>query len=213
MAIIRTLFAGVRFILALAIIASLGWFFRDEISGFLGTRGGENIVMAEPSEELATNVEETLRKLMVGEGASEIRFTETALQSYLQYRTGARFSPALDDLAIELTDSTLLITGMVDLTQLTLDGRLSPENLRRVMGDSAKVSGEVMPEIAAPGRAQLNIISLQAGVFPVPPFLIATALQAAAGIQSDGSSIVLPIPDNILDVRVENEEIVLIRER
>ena len=134
MAIIRTFFAGVRFILALAIIASLGWFFRDEISGFLGTRGGENIVMAEPSEELATNVEETLRKLMVGEGDSEIRFTETALQSYLQYRIGARFSPALDDLAIELTDSTLLITGMVDLTQLTLDGRLTPENLRRVMG-------------------------------------------------------------------------------
>ena len=212
MAIIRTLFAGVRFLMALAIIAIIGWLFRDEISGFLGTRGGENIVMAEPSEELASNVEETLRELMVGEGNSEIRLTETALQSYLQYRIGARFSPALDDLAIDLTDSTLLVTGMLDLTQLALQGGAS-ESLRRVIGDSAKISGEIMPRIAAPGRAELNIISLQAGVFPGPPFLIATVLQTAAGIQSDGSAVVITIPDNVLDIRVENEEIVLIRER
>ena len=168
--------------------------------------------MAEPSEELATNVEDTLRELMAGEGNSEIRLTETALQSYLQYRIGAQFSPALDDLAIDLTDSTLLITGMLDLTQLVLQGGVS-ENLRRVMGDSAKISGEVMPEISAPGRAQLKIISLQAGVFPVPPFLIATALQAAAGIESDGSAVVLTIPDNVLDIRVEDEGIVLIQDR
>ena len=212
MAIIRTLFAGIRFLTALAIIAVIGWLFRDEISGFLSTRGGDNIVMAEPSEELATNVEDTLRELMAGEGNSEIRLTETALQSYLQYRIGARFSPALDDLAIDLTDSTLLITGMLDLTQLVLQGGVS-ENLRRVMGDSAKISGEVMPEISAPGRAHLNIISLQAGVFPVPPFLIATALPAAAGIESDGSAVVLTIPDNVLDIRVEDEGIVLIQDR
>ena len=157
------------------------------------------------------NVEETLRELMMGKGDAEIRLTETGLQSYLQYRINAQLPSGVDDLAIDLTDSTMLVTVMLDLTRLAVAGAAG-DNLRRIMGDSAKISGEIIPEITAPGQGKINILSLQAGVLPVPPFLIATAIQQI-GFQADGAAVVLTIPDDIVQIRVENEEIILIRDR
>jgi len=211
MAIIRSFFASIGFVVFVAALAAAGWFFREDIAGWLGTRGGEEIVMTEPSPELAMGVEETIREVTEGEGDRETRLSEVELQSYVQYRLVNQLPDGVDDPAIELRDSTLFVTAMLDLTRLAVAGA-AVENLRRMMGDSAKVTGEVYPEIAGPGRARLHVLSLQAGVFPVPPFLIGSAIQQL-GLEADGQAALFQIPEDVTQVFIQNDELVLIRDR
>lgn len=211
MAIIRSFFASIGFLVFVVVLVASGWLFREDIAGWLGTRGGEQIVMTEPSAELAMGVEAAVRQIVDGEGARETRFSEIELQSYLQYRLAQQLPDGVDDAAVDLRDSTLYVTAMLDLTRLAVAGA-AVENLRRMMGDSARVSGEVYPEIVGNGRGRLHIVSLQAGVFPVPPFLIGNAIQQL-GFQSDGQAALFDIPEDVTEVFIENEELVLIRER
>jgi hypothetical protein len=85
------------------------------------------------------------------------------------------------------------------------------ENLRRMIGDSALVTSEVYPTIDGPGRGRAEILSLQAGVFPVPPMLIGMGIQQL-GLENDGRAVLIDLPADVIEFRVENEEVVLIRD-
>lgn len=211
MAIFRSFFAGLGFLTFLVILAASGWFFRDDIAAWLGNRGGERIVMVEPSPELAAKVEDTLRELAEGGGARETRLTETELQSYFQYRLIDQLPPGVEDPAIDLRDSTIVITAKLDFTRLSVAGAAT-ENLRRMLGDSARVSGEVYPQIGGPGEGRIQILSLQAGIITVPPFLIGAAIEQL-GLRADGAAVLVDIPEDVVDVRVENEEIIFLRDK
>ncbi len=211
MAIFRSFFAGLGFLTFLVILVAGGWFFREDIAAWLTNRGGEEIVMVEPNPELAAKVEETVRELVEGRGDRETRLTETELQSYVQYRLVDHLPSGVEDVAIDLRDSTVVVTAKLDFVQLTVAGAAA-ENLRRVLGDSARVSGELYPRIGGPGEGRVQIISLQAGVISVPPFLIGPAVEQL-GLRADGPVVLVAIPEDMVEIRVENGEIILLRDR
>ncbi|MCG8467206.1 MAG: hypothetical protein MJB57_03220 [Gemmatimonadetes bacterium] len=167
MAIIRSFFAGIGFLTVVVILAIAGWLFREDIASWLGTSGGEEIVMAEPSPELAARVEETLREIAEGAGDRETRLTETELQSYLQYRLIDRLPDGVDDPAVDLRDSTLAVTAMLDFTRLAVAGA-AVENLRRMMGTPPRCRARYIPRSRVRVGADSMCWRFRPACFPCP---------------------------------------------
>jgi len=208
MALIRNMFAGIGCLTVLLVLAVAAWFYRDEIREWVDSRN--EIVMSEPSPELALRAEEKIQEIIDGEGDRETRLTELELQSYVQYRLVERLPPGVYDPAVDVRDSTIAVSARLDLRRLELAGS-AVENLRRMIGDSALVTSEVYPTIDGPGRGRAEILSLQAGVFPVPPMLIGMGIQQL-GLENDGRAVLIDLPADVIEFRVENEEVVLIRD-
>ncbi|MDX1392877.1 MAG: hypothetical protein R3195_00740 [Gemmatimonadota bacterium] len=209
MALIKNTFAMIGFLTVLVVGLGGAWLFRDEIQTWVNDRN--EVVMAEPSEELAAVAEEKIREVMEGEGGRETRLSEAELQSYVQYIGARRLPAGVNNPAVDIRDSTLALSAGLDLTTLAVGGD-AVQNLRRVIGDSALVSGEVYPQITLPGIGRVEVLSLQAGMFPVPPMLIGTAIQQL-GLRSEGAAVLVELPEEVLELRIENEELVLIRDR
>ncbi|MGH7541577.1 MAG: hypothetical protein ACRELC_11315 [Gemmatimonadota bacterium] len=207
MALIRNVFAGIGCLTVLVVLAIAGWLYRDEIREWLERR--DEIVMAEPSEELAMRAEEKLEAIGDGTAEGETRFSETELQSYLIYRIQPRLPAGVSNPAVDVRDSTIAVSAALDMRVLA-QGSEAAEGLRRFLGDSSQVTSELLPTVEQVGRARLEVLSLQAGVFPVPPLLIGTVLREVGLPNDGGRAIVLLIPDDIRAVRIENDEVILV---
>lgn len=208
MALIRNMFAGIGCLTVLLVLAVAAWFYRDEIREWVD--GRNEIVMSEPSPELAVRAEEKIQEVIDGEGDRETRLTELELQSYVQYRLVDRLPPGVYDPAVDLRDSTIAVSARLDLRRLEIEGSAA-DNLRRAIGDSALVTSEVYPTIDGPGRGRATILSLQAGMLPVPPMLIGMGIQQL-GLENQGNAVLLTLPEDVIGFRVENEEVILIRD-
>ena len=209
MALIRNAFATIGFFTVLIVGLGGAWLFRDEIKTWVNSRN--EVVMTEPSPELAAVAEEKLRELYDGEGGRETRLSEAELQSYVQYIAAPRLPAGVNNPAVDIRDSTLAMSAGLDLTVLDVGGD-AVQNLRRVIGDSTLVSSEVYPRIVRPGEGRIQVLSLQAGLFPVPPMMIGMAIQQL-GLRNDGAAVLLDLPEDVIELRIENEQVVLIRDR
>lgn len=210
MGIFRKLFKGLGFLIFLLILLVAGWIFREDIEAWLANVGADEIVVAESAEfgpDAAARVDTALRELAAGGGSAETRFGETDLQSYVRYELTPRLPAGVGEPSVELRDSTVAFTVMLDFTQLPVDADMAG-SLARMLGDSARVAGEVFPRVGESGEGRLHLVSLQAGVLPVPPMMIGLAAQQL-GLRADGRTVLFDIPEAVVDVRVENEEIVL----
>ncbi len=210
MALVKNAFATIGFFTVVLVLGLGSWIFRDEIKTWVNEKN--EVVMTEPSEELAVVAEAKIQAILDGEGPRETRLTEAELQSYLQYRSADRLPAGVNNLAVDIQDSTLAVSAGLDLTVLDIGGADEVEMLRRVIGDSALVSSELYPRVTAPGRGRVDILSLQAGLFPIPPMLIGTAIQQM-GLPNEGSALLLDLPGDVIEIRIENEELVLVRDR
>lgn len=210
MALIRNFLAGIGCLTVLLVLAVAGWMYRDEIADWLESRG-EVVMEAEPSEELAERAEEKLAAIADGTAEGEMRLTETELQSYVLYRLAPGFPDGVSDPVVDVRDSTIAMSAALDMRRLAI-GSDAAEGLRRFIGDSARVTTELLPSVQEPGRARLQVLSLQAGLFPVPPLLIGTVLREV-GLPNDGArAIVVPIPEDVRSVRIESEQVILVRD-
>lgn len=206
---IKNFFAWIGCLTALVIVVLAAWFFREDIQAWL-TQGDE-IVMSEPSVELAISAEEKLEAIADGTASGEVRLSEMELQSYVQYRLAERLPAGVTDPAVDLLDSTVAMSAALDFTRLEVAAE-QVEMLRRMMGDSATVRTELYPTVGAPGEGRIEVLSLQAGVVPVPGPFIGMVLDGV-GIEADGQTAILRIPDDVESIRVQDEEIVLVRGR
>ncbi len=143
--------------------------------------------------------------------AAETRFTETDLQSYVRYQVIPRLPAGVGEPALELRDSTVAFSVMLHFTQLPIAADAAA-TLSRMLGDSARVAGEVRPEVGEIGEGRLDLVNLRAGVIPVPPMMVGMAAQQL-GLRMDGGTVLFDIPASVIDVRVENGEIVLVTSR
>lgn len=209
MALVKNFFAGIGFVTLLLVMGVSAWIFRDDIEAWVNRRN--EIVMSEPSPRLAIVAEEKIQQVLDGEGARETRLSEAEIQSYLQYRAVDLLPAGVNNLAIDIRDSTISVSAGLDFTVLDIgDGAV--ENVRRVMGDSALITSELFPSVVGPGRGRVEVLSLQAGLIPVPPMLIGMAIQQL-GWPTDGQAVLFDIPLDVVEFRIENEEIVLVRDR
>ncbi|MXW67201.1 MAG: hypothetical protein F4Z72_09415 [Gemmatimonadales bacterium] len=215
MGIFRKLFKGLGFLIFLLILLIVGWIFRGDIEAWLANAGADEIVVAESTPEFgpeaAARVDAALRELAAGGGAAETRFTETELQSYVRYRLTSLLPAGVGEPAVELRDSTVAFTVMLNFTQLPIAADMA-SSLARTLGDSARVAGEVLPRVGDGGEGRLDLVSLQAGILPVPPMMLGMAAQQL-GLRADGRTVLFDIPETVVDVRVENEEVVLLMDR
>jgi len=209
MALVKNFFAGIGVLTVLLLLAGSGWIFRDDIEAWVNSR--KEIVMSEPSPELAAVAEKKIQEVIDGEGGRDTRLSEAELQSYLQYRAAERLPAGVNHPAVDIQDSTLAVSAGLDFTVLEVGGD-AVENLRRVLGDSALISSELFPSVVGPGKGRVDVLSLQAGLFPVPPMLIGTAIKQM-GWPADGSAVLFDIPLDVVGFRIENEELVLVRDR
>ena len=209
MALVKNFFAGIGFVTLLLVLGVSAWIFRDDIEAWVNSRN--EIVMSEPSPQLAIVAEEKIQQVIDGEGARETRLSEAEIQSYLQFRAVERLPAGVNNLAVDIGDSTISVSAGLDFTVLDIgDGAV--ENVRRVMGDSALITSELFPSVVGPGQGRVEVLSLQAGLIPVPPMLIGMAIQQM-GWPTDGQAVLFDIPLDVVELRIENEEIVLVRDR
>ncbi len=215
MGIFRRLFTGLGFLTFLLILLLAGWIFREDIEAWLANVGADEIVVVETTPEFgpeaAADVDAALEELAAGGGAAETRFTETELQSYVRYELTPRLPAGVGEPAVELRDSTVAFSVMLDFARLPIDADLAA-SLARLLGDSARVAGEVLPQVGESGEGRLHLVSIQAGVIPVPPLMLGMAAQQL-GLRADGRTVLFDIPETVVDVRVENEEIILLMNR
>lgn len=215
MGIFRKLFKGLGFLIFLLILLIVGWIFRGDIEAWLSNAGADEIVISESTPEFgpeaAAQVETALEELASGGGAAETRFSETDLQSYVRYELMPRLPAGVGEPAVELRDSTVAFSVMLNFTQLPIEADMAA-SLARTLGDSARVAGEVLPQVTEGGEGGLHVVSLQAGILPVPPMMLGVAVQQL-GLRADGRTVLFDIPETVVDVRVENEEIVLLMNR
>lgn len=209
MALVRNFFALIGFLVVLVVLAGAGWFFREDIQAWMNSRN--EIVMTEPSPELAEVARDKLQAILDGEVGGESRLTEAELQSYVRYIAAERLPPGVNNPALEIRDSTLAISAGLDLRVLQVPGADDAiQNLRRALGDSALVTTELLPAVTRPGQGRVQVMSLQAGMIPVPPMLIGMAI-GQLGLPTEGSSVLFAIPADVTELRVENDEVVLVR--
>lgn len=208
---IRNFLAAIGCLTLLVGLAVAGWFYRGDIVEWWHELRGEEVAAA-PSPELAARAEEKLQGLLAGEADEEVRLSETELQSYVRYRLASRLPEGVEEPTVDLRDSVAHLAASLDLVRLGETSRAAA-SLRRFMGDSAKVNAELYPKVQGRGLGGLHIMSLQAGLVPVPPMFIPQIL-AQAGFETEGGrTVVFPIPLAVREIRIENEEIVLRQER
>lgn len=205
---IRSFFAWIGCLTFLLLVGLGVWLFREDIQGWL-TQGDE-IVMMEPSTELAIQAEEKLQGILEGSTRGDVRLSELELQSYVQYRLGERLPAGVSNPAVDLQDSTVAMSAALDFTRLTVAGD-QIEMVRRFMGDSTTVNAELYPTIVTPGEGRIEVLSLQAGVIPLPALAIGTILEGV-GLPADGQTVLLVLPDDVESIQVQNDEI-LVRRR
>ncbi len=208
MSLIRNFFAGIGCLVVIVAIGLGVWLYGDEIREWWMTRGG--VDATEPSPELAERASERLSEFLEPDGPDELRLSETELQSWARYRAADGFPDGVSDPEVDLRDSTAAVS--VGLNLVTL-GRHSEAaaNLRRFFGDSARVNAELLPRVADAGVGHLTVLSLQAGVVPVPPLFVPNILAQTGFEVTGGRTVILPIPADLERIEIENESLVLRR--
>lgn len=209
---IRNFLAAVGCLTVAVALILAGWFYRAEITEWGRGLLGDEVVATEPSPELAERAEEKLAGLLAGEADDEVRLSETELQSYVRYRLASRFPEGVTEPSLDLRDSVVHLSAALDLVRLGETSQAAA-NLRRFMGDSARVNTELHPRVQARGLGGLRILSLQAGLVPVPPMFIPQILAQAGFETEEGRTVVFPIPVEVREIWIEDEEIVLRQER
>ena len=199
-----------RLLLALiAAVLVLGWTQRDQLPAMrdwvadifnrtelIGPAG-------EPSEKLARQAESKLESLLGG-GGTTVRFSGNEVQSYVQYRLAPQLPAGVTDPRVTINDSTMALRVLVRLEEL--QQQMSVDALRRLLGDSASVEAEFEPDLAAPGMAEVEVLSLRAGAFPIPPLAIPIILREA-GLQTRGgmsSAVTFPVEPVITGISIRD---------
>lgn len=166
----------------------------------------------EPTEELARRAEQKLASLTSGGTVTTVHFSRVEVQSYVDYRLAPDLPPGITDPVVTIGDSTLAVRVQVELDALGQTG--SADALRKLLGDSASVEAEFEPEIAAPGVGQVEVLSLRAGAFPIPPLAIPMVLREAGLNTAGGMSraVTFPVEPTVTSVSVREGSLELTAE-
>lgn len=183
-----------------------------EIQQWWSGRSAEVVLVAEPSEELAADAEERLRALFEAGRAGEVRLTEAEVQSLVLFRVAPRLPAGISEPLASLQDSTVDVSALLDLEKLaaSMDSEAAAR-LQGFIGDTARVTARLQPRVRGPARGELAILSLQAGLFPIPPLLIPGMITQLGFSTAPGDprAMNVEIPPEIESVTIEAAELVI----
>ena len=180
---------GGRLVLALiALVGVLAWTQRDQLPAMRNwavdvfQRTDRIGPAAEPSEKLALRAERKLHSLLADRDGATARFSGTEVQSYVAFRLAPQLPPGVTDPQVAIKDSTFAVRVRVQLEDIQ---DMNVDMLRQMLGDSTSIEAEFEPGIASPGIAEVEVLSLRAGAFPIPPLAIPLVLREA-GLNTRG---------------------------
>ena len=201
---------GGRVLLALiALLGVLAWTQRDQLPAMrdwatdLFARTERIGPAAEPSEKLALQAERKLQSLLADRRGLTVRFSGQEVQSYVAFRLAAQLPAGVTDPQVALNDSTLAVRVRVQLDDVR---DMNVDMLRQMLGDSTSIEAEFEPAIASPGIAEVEILSLRAGAFPIPPLAIPLVLREA-GLSTGGGmsrAVTFPVQPSVTAIAVRD---------
>ena len=204
---IKNCLARIGCLTLILVVVAGGWLFRDDIAGWW--RQLEITSASQPSENLAERATSKLEAMASRDGPQRLELGQAEIQSLLTYRAEPMLPAGISDPVVELRDSTLLLSARVD--PRGLEGLASPEVVERLFSDSAKVVVELLPGVVAPGVAQVEIVTLQAGSIVVPSMMVPWILESIEmqGVETTGVMLLLPTPGRVTHFQVAAGKLVL----
>ena len=204
---IKNCLARIGCLALILVVVAGGWFFRDDIAGWW--RRLEITSASQPSENLAERATSKLEAMSSRDGPQRLELGQAEIQSLLTYRAEPMLPAGISDPVVELRDSTILLSARVD--PRGLEGLASPEVVERLFSDSAKVVVELLPGVVAPGVAQVEIVTLQAGSIVVPSMMVPWILESIEmqGVETTGVMLLLPTPGRVTHFEVAAGQLVL----
>ncbi|MEE9207566.1 MAG: hypothetical protein V3U67_04205 [Gemmatimonadota bacterium] len=196
--------------LTLLVLAGAGaWYFQDDIGGWWDRMLNQLEITAptEPSESAAESAERKLLRL--GDGSTSVRLTEVELQSLLTYRLAPLLPAGVSDSQVEIRDSTVVVSSL--LRPAELPNVTDEDVLSRFLGDSTRVTMELMPSVFTAGVARLQVEALQAGALVIPSPMIAFIMGSLRidGVQTAGRALLVPAPPELRQITVRDGAIEL----
>ena len=208
---LRSCLAGVGCLTLLAAAVTGGWVYREQITDLWERwRGDGAPVAVEPSEELAARTERRIAEALSG-GSGELRLTGPEVESLVRFRAAAGLPPGVSSPSVVLEDSSASASAMVDVERVVGD-RL-PEMVRRMVGDSARVTIRVVPRVPRPGVLRLEVREFQAGAVGLPPVMLPWLL-AEMGVplsEDDARAMEFEVGRGLTGARVRDSTLVLTR--
>lgn len=205
----RLVLAGIAGLLVLVGVAA--WLYMDGIPG--GMEGGleRPSPTGEVSPELARHAEERLRAFAAGEDADSLVLAPPAVQSLLRYRGDGFLPSGVGDPEVAFTDSTAVVAATLRLADLPDPG--AAERLRGMLGDTAGLRAEVVPELVQPSTARIRVRKLEAGGVTVPDLFLPTVLRRSGVPVDDGypRSVVFRVPGRLIGIAIRDSQLVLRR--
>ncbi|MFW6192175.1 MAG: hypothetical protein ACOC83_01705 [Gemmatimonadota bacterium] len=198
--------------LTLLVAGAVGaWYVHDDVVGWWEARNAPSVDAA-PTTEIADRAETRLRRFLDADGEAELRLGESEVSSLVRYRIAEMLPSGVSDPAASLQDSTARVTAILDAARM-LEGRVPPM-LIGMLGDSARVTVELLPGVPRPGTVRLDLLEVRAGALQVPramvPWLVeGLGLPAAPG--GGGGVQFATTMEDLAELRVEDRHLVLIR--
>lgn len=208
---IRDFLARVGCLTLLVAGVTLGWVYHDDISAWWKARTPAP-ARAEPSERAAARAERRIDRVLRSARGGEVRLTAAEVQSLVRYRVAPRLPPGVSRPRVTLRDSSAEVTASVDVGRL-MEGRL-PGVVRRMVGDSARVTAGLRPSVDAPGRLRLRVEEVRAGAVQVPSALLPWLLRELGlpTAADDPRTVELRVGLGLTAARVEEGSLVLARD-
>lgn len=200
---VKNCLARIGCLTMILVVVAGGWLYRGDI-GDWWTRLQRQSAPSEPSESLAMEAMTKLEELGTSSAPQTIRLTEPELQSLLTFRVGPALPEGVTEPAVEVRDSTLILSAEIDLDAYTDPKTASA--LRSLLGDSTRVTVEVEPGVIRRGVGQVRIGALQAGALPVPSIMVPMLLEQVEipGADVAGRTLLFPLPDVMGRLNVAN---------
>lgn len=163
--------AGVGCLALLAAAVTGGWLYRGQIAD-VWQRWTEDAPSeaVEPSEELAASAERRISEALSSGGPAEVRLTGAEVESLVRFRVAAGLPPGVSRPRVELADSSASASAMVDVRRV--GGEHLPDMVRRMVGDSARVTVRMVPRVPRTGVLRLEVREFQAGAVGLPPVML-----------------------------------------
>ena len=199
---------GRLFLALIALVAVVGWTQRDQLPEWRAW--ASDLIQRteligpseEPSEELALQAERKLESLLNDKGGATARFSTAEVQSYVEYRLAPQLPPGVNHPEVTMNDSTVALRVQIQLEEL--QEQMSVDALRQLLGDSTSLEAEFEPDVVSPGVAEVEVLSLRAGAFPIPPLAIPLLLREAGFRTRGGMSraVVFPVEPRVTAISV-----------
>lgn len=191
-------------LLMLLVLASAGWWLRDEIRGLLA--GAPEPV--EVSPEAADAAQEKLRRLT--EHGEEARLSEVELSSLLRYRSPDWAAGTIRDASVRMSGSDVIVTGIVPTDRLPAHPDL--DQVRAFLPDSAgiEVTGRVSQ--MADGRAAYEITAVHFAGLPIPERYYSEVLARVGRRDEPGlgpNAVAVRLPSSVSAIRIEDGHLIL----